>query len=259
MPQRLAILCVLCLAGSSALLGQQSPATNTAKSTSANNCSIAGSVVKATTGEPIKRAGIYLQKSDDLRSGYSAHTDATGHFAIDEIEPGRYNLRVEHTGYVSRSYGESSAESRGAVLTLAPGRRMQDLLFRMSPWGVISGRISDENGDPIPNVSVQAMRYAVDQGKRRLEGTSGAQTNDLGEFRVYGLEKGHYFVSAHIREEWEPSLPTSSGNDTASSENSGYAPVYYPITSSCCFSESDRTTNNGKSVAAAISTIAVLC
>jgi protocatechuate 3,4-dioxygenase beta subunit len=74
------------------------------------------------------------------------------------------------------------------------------------------------------------MRYAVYQGKRRLEGTSGAQTNDLGEFRVYGLEKGRYFVSAHIREQWEPSLPTSNGNDAASSENTGYAPVYYPGT-----------------------------
>jgi protocatechuate 3,4-dioxygenase beta subunit len=230
MPQRLTILCAFYLIGSSALLGQQSSATNTAKSTSTNNCSIAGSVLKATTGEPIKRAGIYLQKNDDPGSGYSAHTDATGHFAIDEIEPGRYNLRVEHTGYVSQSYGENSAASRGAVLTLTPGRKMQDLLFRLSPWAVISGRISDENGDPVPNASVQAMQYVVYQGKRTLQGVHQAQTNDLGEFRVFGLKKGRYFVSARTPEEREPSLATSSGNDVASSENTGYAPVYYPGT-----------------------------
>jgi len=229
MPQRLAFLWVLCLAGSSALSGQQSSSTNTAKPNGANNCGIAGSVVKATTGEPIKRAGIYLQKSDDPRSGYSAHTDAAGRFAIDEIEPGRYNLRVEHTGYASQSYGETSAESRGAVLTLIPGRKMQDLLFRLTPWAVISGRISDEEGDPIPEVTVQAMRYVVYQGRRMLQGMNEAQTNDLGEFRLYGLTKGRYFVSAQPRGEWESSRTAASGND-ASAENTGYAPVYYPGT-----------------------------
>jgi protocatechuate 3,4-dioxygenase beta subunit len=229
MPQCLAILCVLSLAGSSALSGQQLPPKSSTKSPIANNCSIAGSVVKAATGEPVKRAAVYLQKTDDPRSGYSAHTDAAGRFAIDEIEPGRYDLRVEHTGFVSQSYGENSAASPGAVLTLTPGRKMQDLLFRLTPWAVISGRISDENGDPVPNAIVQAMRYTVYQGKRRLEGTHGAETNDLGEFRIFGLEKGRYFVSARTGQEREPPLTTANGNDAAS-ENTGYAPVYYPGT-----------------------------
>jgi hypothetical protein len=74
------------------------------------------------------------------------------------------------------------------------------------------------------------MRYAMYEGKRRLEGERGAQTNDLGEFRVFGLKKGRYFVSARTSEEREPPPTASNRNDEASSENSGYAPVYYPGT-----------------------------
>ena len=185
-------------------------------------------MVKASTGEPIKKAGVYLQKIDDPRSGYSAHTDAAGHFAVEKIDSGRYNLRIERTGFVSQSYSETSATSRGAVLTLTPGREMKDLIFRLVPWGVISGRIADENGDPIPGTSVEAMRHFVDEGKRTLQAVQTAETNDLGEFRLYGLSKGRYFVRAQIRGEWQ-SLAAASANDSATDET-GYSPVYYPGT-----------------------------
>ncbi len=106
---------------------------------------------------------------------------------------------------------------------------MKDLIFRLVPWGVISGRIADENGDPIPGTSVEAMRHFVDEGKRTLQAVQTAETNDLGEFRLYGLSKGRYFVRAQIRGEWQPSPATSNANDSATDET-GYSPVYYPGT-----------------------------
>ena len=151
-------LCVPFLVVSSALSGQEASPTQPAKVPSKQPCSIAGVVVKSGTSEPLKKAGISLQKANDPNSGYSTQTDASGHFAIEKVEPGYYRLQVQHIGYVSKFYGESSSARRGGVLALDPGRNIQDLLLRMVPWAVISGRVMDEDGEPVPHATVEAMR-----------------------------------------------------------------------------------------------------
>ena len=154
-----------------------------------------------------------------------------GRFAIDKIEPGRYRLRVERSGYVAQEYGESSRTSAGAVLSLAPGHEAKDLLFRLVPWAVISGRVTDENGDALPDVSIQAMVYVTREGKRTLEGGREVETNDLGEYRIYGLTKGHYLVRATMRERRFQIQTDLNKGEGDSSAGAGYAPVYYPGTS----------------------------
>src|SRR4029453_10631092 len=85
------------------------------------------------------------------------------------------------------------------------------------------GRIVDEFGDPVTDVSVSAMRYQYVQGSRRLMPSGrGVQTNDVGEFRVYGLSPGQYFVSATLR--------NFMGPQTETTDRTGYAPTFYPGT-----------------------------
>jgi hypothetical protein len=77
-------------------------------------------------------------------------------------------------------------------------------------------------------VQVMPMRYALVGGERRLEqvGFTGL-TNDIGEYRIYGLTPGRYFVSAILRR---------SGYSGAAA----YAPTYYPGTGSAA--EAQRLT-----------------
>jgi protocatechuate 3,4-dioxygenase beta subunit len=222
--------CALILVIANVASAQETSSTKTVGSSPKETCSISGLVVKSETNEPLKKAGVYLRKLDDLRSGYVTHTDATGHFAIDRIEPGRYDLRVGHTGYLSQSYGENSATHRGSTLTLATGSKVSVLLFRLLPWGVISGRITDENGDPFPNASVEAMYYFVSKGKRQLRAVDNAAANDLGEFRLYGLARGRYFVQARSRDGRFVNQLSSLVGDEGPAGETGYAPLYYPGT-----------------------------
>src|SRR5207248_8888823 len=71
--------------------------------------------------------------------------------------------------------------------------------FRLIPWGVIAGRVLDEEGEPLPWAQVSALREVYSNGKRRLSPEALVPTNDLGEFRLFGLKPGRYFVSARYK------------------------------------------------------------
>jgi protocatechuate 3,4-dioxygenase beta subunit len=78
---------------------------------------------------------------------------------------------------------------------LHAGQELKDLQFRLILAGVISGKIYDDDGEPMPSVEVSAVRQVYSEGKRTHASAMRATTNDLGEYRLYGLAPGRYFVS----------------------------------------------------------------
>ena len=65
---------------------------------------------------------------------------------------------------------------------------------------MITGRITDEFGDAVTDVQVQAMRYQFTSGERRLVNVGRkSMTDDLGQFRIFGLMPGEYLVRASMR------------------------------------------------------------
>lgn len=209
----------------------QNPASRTIPRPSDKaSCMVSGSVVRVGTDEPLKKAHIYLYIKDDNKPSpaYSGQTDASGHFVIRGIEPGRYELRVDRVGYVSQEYGQKSPDDRGAVLSLDAGRKMSDLLFRMVPWAVISGRITDEDGEALPDAEVVALRTQMEAGKRKLYVARYARANDLGDYRLFGLSGGRYYIQTRYERDSYSSARVATSDDTTATPQTGYAPVYYP-------------------------------
>ena len=68
------------------------------------------------------------------------------------------------------------------MLTLDPGQKSNDLLMRLTPHGVITGRVLDDEGEPVPNANVQVLRQQYMQGRRQMSRINGGSTNDLGEY-----------------------------------------------------------------------------
>ena len=62
------------------------------------------------------------------------------------------------------------------------------------------------------------------------------QTNDLGQFRIYGLPPGDYYVTATYRDlgsfAMDFGMGAPNGSGSGSMPTSGYAPTYYPGTPS---------------------------
>jgi hypothetical protein len=186
--------------------------------------------VKLQGSVPLPSSTVRLQSLDDHTHTFSGVTDANGQFEVRGIDPGRYRLHVIRNGYVTQEYGQRTPNDPGAILSLRSGQDLKELLFRMLPSAVISGRIQNENGEPLPWVRVSALRASYRQGKRSLSTEVTVVTNDLGEYRLFGLRPGRYFLSAIYR----PGLklePIEEDYDSEDAGKSGYVPTYYPGTS----------------------------
>lgn len=204
---------------------QDSKSTTTPRK---DQCTISGMVVKLAGDEPLRKARVRVESIEDRTHSISVVTDAGGHFEMKGVDPGSYHLHVSRVGFVTQEYGQRKPEGPGATLTLRPRQDMKDLVFRMIPSGVIAGRILDEDGEPLPSVRVSALREVYSEGKRNLAAGAYAESNDLGEYRLFGLAPGRYFISA-VYSQWE----RTGGNgaqDEAHPSAEGYAKMYYPGT-----------------------------
>jgi hypothetical protein len=185
-------------------------------------------VVKLGSGEAVKSAIVRLKRVDDDKQGYKSIAGTDGRFALKNVEPGQYRLEVSRYGFVSQHYGQKRAEDPGATLTLSPGRVLSDLIFHLLPAAVIAGRILDEDGQPLPWVQLSAMHEVYYEGKRKLQTESIAETNDLGEYRLFGLSPGHYLVSAVFSTEGPWNMGQNFKDLGESTSDRGYLRTYYP-------------------------------
>jgi len=198
----------------------------------ANAPSIAGMVVKEPGSQPLKKVLVQIVAEDQKQGGnYTASTDADGRFRIDNMSPGRYRIFFEKAGFVG--VNGRGLKSDVNVVTVRPGQSAEDILFRMLPTAVISGRITDEDGDPMSSVRVVALKKVP--GKNLREGAGTEATNDLGEYRLAGLFPGQYWIVAMPApdfRDYEQQHEKSIEGDKQSEArpDTRYVTTYYPGT-----------------------------
>jgi protocatechuate 3,4-dioxygenase beta subunit len=179
--------------------------------------SLQGSVVDSKSGQPIKGAEVMLRPFGENRGEpASAVSDAEGHFSFDTVAPGRYRLNASKNGYLSRD-PRFSAGLRSSVVTVTQGQQTADVVVRLVQSGVIAGRVATEGDEPVPNVSVQAMKYVYQNDKRQLSDVGTATTNDRGEYRIWGLAPGKYYIRA-----------THPRGEAVRPGGQVYVPIFYP-------------------------------
>jgi hypothetical protein len=203
-----------------------SPSTAT-PTTSGQFATVAGSVVRLDTGQPLKKAVITLESRSDAQKSSYDMTDEQGHFSIEKIDPGSYRLVVSRNGFVDAEYGQRRIGGSGAILTLSAGQRMSDLVFKLARTAALSGHVYNEDGEPVRGASVSVFRAGTSQAKPAQVGNEPTLTNDLGEFRVFDLPPGRYFVAVfyHSGNEWDRVARVRTPD-----LGQGYLPSFYPNT-----------------------------
>ena len=178
-----------------------------------------GHVVAADSGQPLRKAQVRIF-APELRENRMATTDAQGRYEFKDLPGGRYTISASKGSYVGLSYGQTRPFEGGKPLEIGNAQTVEKVDFSLPKGSVITGRILDEFGEVMADVQVSVQRYQYMQGRRRLMnvGRTGT-TNDIGEFRIFGLSPGQYYLSATLRN-------FQMGSET--DDRSGYAPTYYP-------------------------------
>jgi protocatechuate 3,4-dioxygenase beta subunit len=178
--------------------------------------------ITSDTGQPLRHISVQLGGAP---GPHFAITDNDGRYEFSDLPAGRFTISANHTGYVA---------ARSDEVQVADGQRIDNVDLRLPHGGVIAGQIVDEFGEPVIGATVSPMRQQFQNGQRRLlNGGSVTTTNDLGEYRLFGLPPGRYFVTVTPRNE-QFSMLTGPPNGPATVVREGvgvgYAPTYFPGT-----------------------------
>ena len=192
---------------------------------------IRGRVVADGTNAPLARVDVRITTSDSPAAN-TAVTDVNGRYELANLPAGKFIVTASKPNYMRVAYGQTRPQGVGQPIEVTDGRTVTNINFVLQRAGAIAGRIVDEFGDPVTDVQVMAMRLQYMSGERRMMPAGGrpAETNDLGDYRIYGLAPGQYFVSATLR-----NIMFGTTDD-----RSGYSPTYYPGTGSAA--EAQRIT-----------------
>jgi 5-hydroxyisourate hydrolase-like protein (transthyretin family) len=212
---------VLGLFAAATMVDAQSTSRDQPHTSRAGTGAIHGRVVRADTGEPLRRVQVHIDEwSAKNQSGpASTMTDAQGRYELTQLPAGTYHLKATRGGYVEVGFGQRRPFERGRPVEVAEGAVLENIDFAMSPGGVVTGRVVDEMGEGVAQVSVSLARRRYVDGDRQLVRQNGSSTDDRGEFRIFGVPPGEYVMVARLET-----------MEFGSRDRVRYVPTYYPGT-----------------------------
>jgi hypothetical protein len=180
-------------------------------------------VTNSQTHGPIRKATVSM--TNDLGFSRLGQTDESGKFQIPNAEPGNYHVEyIRAPGYFYQPSG------RKTQIAVAEDQAVTGIALELIPLGAISGKVVDDAGEPLIGAQVAIMAYGYSTGARVLESVDGALTDDRGQYRVFHLKPGRYFVHAWLPVGGQPhemlgALPLNTHRNIV---EMAYAPVFYP-------------------------------
>jgi len=208
---------------------------------------VQGRVVADPGGQGIRKVIVELTGQNlEAQQDYTTATDATGQFRIEGVMAGEYSVSLRRAGYV-----RVNAMPEQARITVAAGQDVTELLYKMQATGVITGKITEADGDPLAGVSVW-VTYIGKSGAPQStdaseQGEAGQETtNDLGEYRIANLRAGRYIVQAQALGAGPAPEPSEKGRQ---GDRAVYALTYYPGTLEEKLANPVKVTSGGTAIA----------
>jgi hypothetical protein len=178
---------------------------------------ISGVVVNATGGERLSRVRVVMVPASEPSKETETTTGSDGRFAFEGLPAGMWGLFAERKGFVRQGYCERPGVPNSLTqVATGPDGASEGLTFRLYAPAVITGKITDETGEPIRGALEVIIQ--LETGKRTYQLIRNAATNEEGEYRIWDLPAVPCYVLAI------PPMPQSTELDKPPVT---YAPTYF--------------------------------
>lgn len=184
--------------------------------------SVEGRVTNAENGDGVSGATIRLipvGRRGTPGSDKSAASKNDGTFLLEGVSPGTYFVFATQAGFTSNP---NSARAQVSV-EVASGETVNNVALQLNPTGRISGKVVDDNGNPVHGARVQAFMTYSARGKTQLRRVSESLTDEQGKYALKTQGAGRYYVVAEPDTEVNLAKPGDPPN-TPEQPGSGNTP-----------------------------------
>ena len=160
-------------------------------------------LVRTSSGMPLTNADVLLT-SRTVGSKSPAVTAGDGRAVFRNLPQGNYEIRIERQGYLAMrsdgrvgpalvlpvQLGNTAPASQG----FAPIPMLRQVRATLVAGGILAGTARNSRGRPVSGLRITALSMAFQSGRKVLSQSAEAETDDLGEFRLFWLPPGEYYL-----------------------------------------------------------------
>jgi hypothetical protein len=191
---------------------------------------IAGTVVNAASGEPVRRATVTALSEADFHEIESAETDNEGRFALDGLPAAKYPLTASKRGFLTSFYDEHDGGFNTAIVT-GPDQDTSGLVFRLTPGALLHGVVTGDGGDPVEGAKVMLFLKAhVHNPGARITRAGETRTDDTGAYEFDGLAAGEYLLAVKAHPWYALNRSASGSRQQQEADPGATLDVTYPVT-----------------------------
>jgi hypothetical protein len=182
---------------------------------------IEGRVIDAISGAPVSNARISIpvSRTSGRPPTSNVATDSEGRFVIDDLSAGTFGVTAHHPRYPS-AQGTIDTDAQQTI-SVAKGEIKKDVVFKLRPGGAVSGRVTNEEGEPLSRCPVHLVTTKLHRH------AASAQTDDRGFFRIFAVPAGRYVVRADCNRPVLRPRPLAP-RDAIPAETLSYKSAYHP-------------------------------
>jgi len=190
---------------------------------------VTGKVI-STNGAPVRRPDVKLLPLGKPATAAipASASEADGTFEFTDVEPGTYRISGKKNSFLEQFYGARRPGQPGSAVRLVAGQTLSGVEIKLTPAGSISGKILDEDGEPMPKMLVYAHREVYQNGRKQLVPLGQALGTEKGEYSVGDLMPGKYFVSATSITALQGVAAPTTKAPAAGKPEMQYGQTYYP-------------------------------
>lgn len=213
----------------------------------AGSATLAGRVMN--NNRPVGRARITINPAGSILE-YQAVTNDDGRFVFERLPGGRYLVTASKMGWVTSYYGSPRPGYPPGVRVAVEEGARADINISMVFGSVIAGRIIHEDGRAMARQWPWLMESRLVGDRRMIArarmpydiGNFEQSTDATGEFRLFGLPPGTYYllinpsISTGARfttadeVRWALQPPSAAASPPPPGAIAGYATMYFPGT-----------------------------